>query len=387
MKKVMPIVPVNGAGDDVGAALSLLRDTIKEEDQRICKEGGQALQSGNLETAKEALDFATRLRAFNDRVAVLQKEWNGLEDFRDNATPAVQKIVSKRFFGRKPKGQVTPQSAFERPILEALVEMGGGGKTEKVLDRIGMKMNGILKPIDYERHKSNQIRWRNTAQWARDDMANQDGRMKHDSHHGYWEISDKGRSWLNAAGSSAAAPAPVSNQVKDLDRNQPHTLDEDMTFKRPCGLTLDGKRYSDVATWSRVYALVLLQLAKKDPARFKALPDNPATITKRGKRHFSRNPADLRKPLALPNGIHAETNLSANDLCSSLRTLLGFFSLPLTACTIFLRQDRDALRHFHPREASDPTAIHASTPVPVNFPNHTGKLSTVLSSQNKSGNA
>lgn len=331
--------PINSAGDEVAAALLLLRETIQEEDQRICKEGGHALQAGNLETAKEALEFATRLRAFNDRVAVLQKEWTGLENVRDHATPAVQKIVSKRFFGRKSKGQVTPQSAFERPILEALVEMGGGGKTEKVLDRVGVKMKDVLKPIDYERNKSSQIRWRNTAQWSRNDMANEDGRMKDKSRNGYWEISDKGRAWLKDTGSPMDTQAASSNLVKDLDRNQPHRLGEDMTFKRPCGLTLNGKRYSDVATWSRVYELVLLQLAKKDPALFKALPDNPAMTTKRGNRRFSRTPADLRKPLALPNGIHAETNLSANHLCTSLRTLLGIFSLPLTSCTIFLRQD------------------------------------------------
>ena len=41
-------------------------------------------------------------------------------------------------------------------------------------------MKGILKPLDYENHKSSdkQIRWRNSAQWARNTMVNDDGRMK-----------------------------------------------------------------------------------------------------------------------------------------------------------------------------------------------------------------
>jgi len=43
-----------------------------------------------------------------------------------------------------------------------------------------------------------QIRWRNTAQWARNTMANDDGRMKKGSRNGYWEISDKGRAWLKS---------------------------------------------------------------------------------------------------------------------------------------------------------------------------------------------
>ncbi len=130
--------------------------------------------------------------------------------------------------------------------------------------------------------------------------------------------------------------------IKELNRSEPHAITEEFTYMRPCGFVLDGKGYQDVSTWTRVYELVLRQLAKKDPAPFKALPENPATITRRDNPHFSRNPADLRKPLALPNGIYAETNLSANDLCASIRTLLGIFSIPLTSCTIFLRQDRDA---------------------------------------------
>lgn len=326
--------------DDVGAALSLLRDTIQEEDQRICKEGGQAMQAGNLETAKAALDFATRLRAFNDRVAVLQQEWNGLEDVRDQASPEVQQIVSKRFFGRKPKGEVTQQAAFERPILETLMEMGGSGKTNAVLDRVGEKMKAVLKPVDRLRLESenNQIRWRITAQWARHVMANEDGRMKKTVKNGLWEISDKGRAWLKTAGAASTSAASDARPVKDLDREQPHSVDEDMTFKRPCGLTLESKRYSDVNTWSRAYELVLLHLAKKDPALFKALPDNPVMTTKRGNRRFSRIPADLRKPLALPNGIHAECNLSANDLCASIRRLLNVFALPAESVSIFCRQ-------------------------------------------------
>lgn len=130
--------------------------------------------------------------------------------------------------------------------------------------------------------------------------------------------------------------------IKDLNRNEPHAITEEFTYKRPCGFVLDGKGYQDVTTWTRVYELVIRHLAKKDPALFKALPDNPATITRRNNPHFGRKPAGLRKPLALPNGLYAETNLSANHLCASIRTLLDIFSIPLTSCTIFLRQDRDA---------------------------------------------
>jgi len=65
-------------------------------------------------------------------------------------------------------------------------------------------MKPILKPIDYESHKSSdkQIRWRNSAQWARNIMVNEDGRMVKNGKNGIWEISDKGRKWLQHYGTT-----------------------------------------------------------------------------------------------------------------------------------------------------------------------------------------
>ena len=121
-----------------------------------------------------------------------------MEKLRDDATPEVQEIVSKRFFGRSGKGEITPHQEFYRPILESLVELGGSAKAQTVIDRVGEKMKAILKPKDYEHHKASvrQIRWRNTAMWARNAMVNKDGRMKKGTRFGYWEISDKGCAWL-----------------------------------------------------------------------------------------------------------------------------------------------------------------------------------------------
>jgi len=191
--------------NDVSTALALLRDSLAEEEQRIRGEGAKAMQTGDYDTATSVIDFAKRLLAFQKKVEGLVSEWDELEDLRDAATPAVQEIVSKRFFGKRKKGEITPHTAYYRPILECLVEMGGSGKTRLVLDRVGEKMNGVLKPIDYESHKSDdkQIRWRNSAQWARNTMVNDDGRMKK-SKNGIWEISEKGRKWLKNQRSETA---------------------------------------------------------------------------------------------------------------------------------------------------------------------------------------
>jgi hypothetical protein len=183
--------------NDVSTALGLLRDSLAEEEQRIRSEGAKAMQGGDYDTATSVIEFAKRLLAFQNKVEGLVNEWAELEDLRDAASPAVQEIVSKKFFGKRKKGEITPHTAFNRAILVSLVELGGSAKTKVVLDRVGEKMQDILKPLDHAVLPSDgkSIRWRNSAQWARNTMVNEDGRMKK-TKNGVWEISDKGRKWL-----------------------------------------------------------------------------------------------------------------------------------------------------------------------------------------------
>ena len=186
------------SSNDVGEALTLLSETLTEEESRIRDEGAQAMKAGAYDTATDVIDFAKKLLAFQNKVDALALEWEGLENARDAAAPEVQKIVSKKFFGRRKSGEITSMAEFFRPLLESLAEMDGSGKLNVVLDRIGEKMKDQLKPKDWEPHKSppHQIRWRNTAEWARNYMVNKTGLMKKGSNRGIWEISPKGRKWL-----------------------------------------------------------------------------------------------------------------------------------------------------------------------------------------------
>ena len=90
--------------DDVSTALRLLAESLNEEEKRIRNEGSKAMNEGDYDTATAVIDFAKRLLTFQKKVAGLEKEWDDLEDLRDKATPAVQEIVSKRFFGRSKRG-------------------------------------------------------------------------------------------------------------------------------------------------------------------------------------------------------------------------------------------------------------------------------------------
>jgi restriction system protein len=195
--KLLPEPSESSDNDDVSAALHLLGESLQAEVQRINHEGSQAMQVGDYDTAQAVIDFAKLLTAFRAKVSDLGAEWLKLENLRDKASIEVQQIVSKRFFGKSKKGLITPHLDYCRPLLAVLEEIGGSGKTKQVLDLLGEKMKPILKPLDYAVLPSDgkAIRWRNSAQWARNDMVHEDGRMKK-TKNGIWEISDKGRKWL-----------------------------------------------------------------------------------------------------------------------------------------------------------------------------------------------
>jgi len=94
------------------------------------------------------------------------------------------------------KGERTPRQAFRIPILEVLVELGGKGKTDKILEKVENKMKHILNPVDYKKLPSGvMIRWQNTAQWEKFVMV-KDGLLRSDSPKGVWEITEKGRKFL-----------------------------------------------------------------------------------------------------------------------------------------------------------------------------------------------
>ncbi len=130
--------------------------------------------------------------------------------------------------------------------------------------------------------------------------------------------------------------------IRALDRETPHSIDEDLTFKRPHGFILDGRAAAGVATWSRVFLLICRELHRRDPLRFGKLPEEPDYVSNRGHHLFTHDPTHPRKPQEIAQGLYAETNLSANGLRDVVRKLLTTFEIPKDRLQLFLREDRNA---------------------------------------------
>lgn len=132
--------------------------------------------------------------------------------------------------------------------------------------------------------------------------------------------------------------------IRDLNRDEPHSLDEEFTYKRPHGFILAGQATSGITTWQRLYELVCRQLFQRDPGRFVSLIEHPDFISNRGHHSVTRNPGSLRKALEVEHGLFVECNLSANGIRDMLRRLLAAFGIESSQLRLFLRQDRDAGR-------------------------------------------
>jgi Mrr N-terminal domain len=121
------------------------------------------------------------------------------ESFRIQSTAARAKARGRRRKAasrrRAPKGSILEEWAYQRPILQALQELGGRAPTTEVIERVGQLLDGQLTDADRQTLDSGDVRWRNRAQFVRLGLIKQ-GDMKPDSPRGVWEISEQGNQRL-----------------------------------------------------------------------------------------------------------------------------------------------------------------------------------------------
>ena len=99
----------------------------------------------------------------------------------------------------QPTDKPLPQSRYALPILMALEQLGGYGRTNEVLGRIRQLMADELQSIDLSRRSDGQVYLENRAQAMRSELVSR-GLMKDDSQWGIWEISEAGRDYLRDNG-------------------------------------------------------------------------------------------------------------------------------------------------------------------------------------------
>ena len=182
---------------NVSAAFEMLLEEVEAEIEFVNGIGSKAFGDSDYDRAKEALEQAATITAFRDRVAGLRDEWLATFEEQGAEEEDEETRAQRRNLGRLKRGLRTTEKEFRRPLLRALVKLGGSAEIGAVLDGLKRSMKDILADVDYEPLASdpNMLRWRNTAQWTRHILVKQ-GLMKGDSKRGIWEISERGRKAL-----------------------------------------------------------------------------------------------------------------------------------------------------------------------------------------------
>lgn len=205
---------------DVSTAFELLLGKIEIEINSLDKAASKASEEHDRKSAREVLERADQITAFRDKVVSLRKEWETLagewgdtereeimlaefenssmfsQMTQDSTEREEILLTEQRNLSRLPQEKRTPEENFYQSILQVLVESGGSARPRNVLVKLETMMRGVLKPVDYDHLRSGEIRWRKTANFARNSMANKKGLLKSNSPRGIWEITDAGRKYL-----------------------------------------------------------------------------------------------------------------------------------------------------------------------------------------------
>lgn len=174
----------------VSKAFEALLQALEEAKMDISKEAKESLEKMDFSKSKILSEMGEKIGKFYQRIKDLKREWQDISFEELNL-----KLFEKR--EKLKKGLKTRQEGYVIPILEALIEIGGSGKMSSVLDRVYEKMKDKLNKYDLEPLPSDPktIRWKNTAQWARNEMVKK-GLLSSKSPKGIWEITQKGREFL-----------------------------------------------------------------------------------------------------------------------------------------------------------------------------------------------
>jgi len=176
--------------DKVTTALGVVLDEVEAVIGALNEEGAEAFRAGAHDRARRLARDAEWVTEFRNDLRALAGRWR---DFVSGKPPA-RRRTRRKSGARLARGLRTPEEQFRKPILEALVELGGSAPVEQVLRLVSRKMQHTLNEYDRQSLPSppHVVRWHNTAQWARRRMVIT-GLLEPNSPRGIWEITPKGR--------------------------------------------------------------------------------------------------------------------------------------------------------------------------------------------------
>jgi hypothetical protein len=142
--------------------------------------------------------------------------------------------------------------------------------------------------------------------------------------------------------SGIKAPSENKRIIAELDKSEPHSLNENFTYKRPYAFVLEEHAYTELMTWKDLYIQVCRHLIAKDKNRFDRLADNDDFISTQNRKYYSADKSACRTPYKITDKTFIEVNLSANHFVKLIKELFEYFKIDAESMKLYLRQDRNA---------------------------------------------
>jgi restriction system protein len=218
--------------NEVIPAFEMLLNEIDEIVDGLTKEGAQLLTAGKYDDARALIEKVESINGIREKVQSLSEDWRMLSIKSTKKTGRNPRQRKPKSTARLEKGLRTPEDAFKLPLLNTLIEMGGAGRVSDILDRMEKHVQPILSDHDYEPLSStDELRWRNTTKWARQDLVNE-GLLDKDSPYGIWTITEKGRVW-------AEGQSQYSLENKILEKQTQNTFPKPQNGHTDRSVTLE----------------------------------------------------------------------------------------------------------------------------------------------------
>lgn len=297
--------------------------------------GAEAFLEGDYDIANEQQERINQIEQFQERVESVQKEIKGLQQQWEN----LLELSSSPPTGIS-KTSVPSYKTFMNPLIKALRRLGGSA-TIRELDEITSEIIGLSSEqcqVMHDPEKSNQTEVEYRLAWTRTYLKKY-GVLDNPSR-GFWVLTKKGQQLKRVN------PDVVIDFVREKRKeqgqesmntsqtNKPHTLDEDFTFKKPCGFVLNNVQYDDINNWRELYLKVLEELKGKNPKRFSELPLIKDSL-------FATKESELRAGKKLFPGFYVEVNASANQIISYIKEVLLHFGIDDKEMKINLQEGGD----------------------------------------------
>ena len=184
----------NNDHPDIRRVLATMRKEIQKEVKAASKALDQAFETQDYERIHEVSGRVVQLETMANQASGLQANWNSLFGGEvENGTKRTKPVKS---------GPLTPKKAYFKPILKALVSLGGAGKPADVIDLVYQKMEAVLTDADRnstEGGNPDYPRWK-TASYSTRSLLIKQELLKANSPKGVWEISVKGRNYVASFG-------------------------------------------------------------------------------------------------------------------------------------------------------------------------------------------